>query len=106
MNTVILVIILAVFYDISLYLIGIVAFLLHGRLAPGEQIYMEALPGQNLPRGFINYVIGSLYGHTAAAYRAKEKLHATLTRGGMSIQSKFDNCLYCLVHPLRSSGCR
>ena len=42
---------------------------------------MDALPGQSLPPGFINYVIGSLYGHPAAAYRAKEKLHATLTRG-------------------------
>ena len=60
-NTVILVVILAVFYDFPLYLIDIVAFFLHGRLAPGEQIYMEALPGQNLPPGFINYEIGSLY---------------------------------------------
>ena len=48
-NTVILVIILAVFYDFPLYLIDIVAFFLHGRLAPGERVYMEALPGQNLP---------------------------------------------------------
>ena len=60
---------------------------------------MEALPGQNVPPGFINYVIGSLYGHPAAAFRAKEKLHATLTRGGVFKQSKYDNCLYCLVHP-------
>jgi hypothetical protein len=72
-NTVILVIILAVFYDFPLYLIDIAAFFLHGRLAPEERIYMEALPGQNLPPGYINYVVGSLYGHPAAAFRAKEK---------------------------------
>ena len=60
---------------------------------------MEALPGQNLPPGYINYVVGSLYGHPAAAFRAKEKLHAALTRGGLFKQSKYDNCLYCLVHP-------
>ena len=61
-NTVILVIILrlAVFYDFPLYLIDIAAFFLHGRLAPEERIYMKALPGQNLPPGYINYVIGSL----------------------------------------------
>ena len=46
-NTVILVIILAVFYYFPLYLIDIAAFFLHGRLAPEERIYMEALPGQN-----------------------------------------------------------
>ena len=40
-NTVILVIILAVFYDFPLYLIDIVAFFLHGRLAPGERIYIR-----------------------------------------------------------------
>ena len=60
---------------------------------------MEALPDQNLP-GYINYVVGSLYGHPAAAFRAKEKLHATLTRGGLFKQSKYDNCLYWLVHPI------
>ena len=64
-----------------------------------QQSYMEALSGQNLPPGYINYVIGSLYGHPVSAYRAKEKLHATLTCGGLFMQSKFDNCLYCLVHP-------
>ena len=98
-NTVILVIILAVLYDFPLYLIDIIAFFLHGRLAPAERIYTEALSGQNLPPGYINYVIGSLYGRPVSTYRAKEKLYATLTRGGLFFQSKFDNCLYCLVHP-------
>ena len=56
------------------------------------------LLGQNLPPGFINYVIGSLYGHPAAAFRANEKLRASPTRGGLFKQSKYDSCLYCLVH--------
>ena len=89
-------IILAVFYDFPLYLIDIAAFFLNGRLAPEERIYMEALPGQNLQPGYINYVVGSLYGHPAAVFRAKEKLHATLTRGGLFKQSKYDNCFASL----------
>ena len=46
-NTVVLVITLTVFYDFPLYLINIIAFFLHGRLAPAERIYMTFLNEQN-----------------------------------------------------------
>ena len=97
-SSVILVTILAVFHDLSLYLIDIAAFFLHGRLAENEKIYMEELPGQGLPSGYINQVVRSLYGHPVSAFRAKTKLHANLTRDGLFVQSKYDSCLYILKH--------
>ena len=56
------------------YLFDIKTFFLHGRLLEAEQIYMEAIPGQGLKSGHINRVVGSLYGHPVAAYRARRKL--------------------------------
>ena len=97
-NTIILVLVLAVFYDYDTYLIDITAFFLNGLLAAEERIFMEAIPGQRLPPGFVNYVLGSIYGHPVSAYRAKQRLHRSLTRGGLFKVSKYDSCLYILVH--------
>ena len=57
---------------------------------------MTRIEGQDLPEGCVNKVVGSLYGHPAAAFRAKQELHQTLTRDGMFKQTASDPNLYVL----------
>ena len=97
-NTVTIVLVLAIHYGLEVFLIDIKTFFLHGKLSEIEQIFMEAIEGQKLPPGYVNKVVGSLYGHPAAAYQAKRKLHDCLVRDGLFKQTASDPCLYVLQH--------
>ena len=98
-NTIMLVLVLAVFYGYEIYLIDIKTLFLHGFLSLKEQIIMTRIEGQDLPEGYVNKVVGSLYGHPAAAYRAKQELHKVLTRDGLFKQTASDPNLYVLCRP-------
>ena len=87
------------FYGYEIYLIDIKTFFLHGFLSLKEQIIMKRIEGQDLPEGYVNKVVGSLYGHPAAAYRAKQELHKVLTRDGLFKQTASDPNLYVLCRP-------
>jgi hypothetical protein len=93
-----LILVLAVFFDYDIILFDIKTFFLHGRLLEAEQIYMEAIPGQGLKSGHINRVVGSLYGHPVAAYRAQIELKKCLLREGLFVQADHDSCLFIMKH--------
>ena len=97
-NTVTIVLVLAIHYGLEVFLIDIKTFFLHGKLSKIERIFMEAIEGQKLPPGYVNKVVGSLYGHPAAAYRAKRELHDCLVHDGLFKQTASDPCLYVLQH--------
>ena len=95
-----LVLVLAVFYGYEIYLIDIKTFFLHGFLCQQEKIIMTRIEGQDLPEGYVNKVVGSLYGHPAAAYRAKQELNQTLK------QTASEPNLYVLCRPPRLLAAR